>query len=115
MNDVKIIIGESLEDDGKAFIDAWRRAEKGEDVRERVLVFESWELLAKVMTGERFRLLKHVHANPEPSISALARSLGRQYRRVHADVAALESAGLLTRHAGSLHATADTLKADIRL
>ncbi len=115
MNDVKIIVGGSLEDDGKAFVDAWRRAEKGEDVHERALVFESWELLAKVMTGERFRLLKHVHAHPEPSISALARSLGRQYRRVHADVAALESAGLLARRAGSVHATADTLKADIRL
>ena len=115
MNDVQIIVGGSLEDDGKAFVDVWRRAESGEDVRERALVFESWELLAKVMTGERFRLLKHVHAHPEPSISALARSLGRNYRRVHADVAALEAAGLLARRAGSIHATAGRLKADIRL
>ena len=114
-NDIKIGIGGSLEDDGKAFVAAWRRTERGGDVHERALVFESWELLTKVMTGERFRLLKHVHAHPEPSISALARSLGRQYRRVHADVAALESVGLLARHAGALHATADTLKADIRL
>lgn len=97
MSEVKLIIGGSLEDDGKAFVDAWRRAEKGEQAQERSIVFESWELLASVMTGERFRLLKHVHANPEPSISALARSLGRQYRRVHADVTALESAGLLSR------------------
>ena len=41
-------------------------------------------MLSKVLTGERYRLLKHVHAHPEPSISALARALGRQYRRVHA-------------------------------
>ena len=115
MNDVKLIVGGRLEDDAKAFVDAWRRAESGADVHERALVFESWDMLAKVLTGERVRLLKHVHAHPEPSISALARSLGRQYRRVHADVAALESAGLLARHAGAVHATADTLKADIRL
>ena len=120
MKDVKLIVGGRLEDDArafvdKAFVDAWRRAESGEDVHERTLAFESWDVLAKVLTGERVRLLKHVHAHPEPSISALARSLGRHYRRVHADVAALEQAGLLAREAGAVHATADTLKAEIRL
>jgi predicted transcriptional regulator len=111
-----LIAGGGLEDDAKGFLDAWHRSEHGEEVSERALVFESWEALAKVLTGERFRLLKHLHAHPEPSISALARSLGRQYRRVHAnDVAALEAAGLLTRPQGAVHSTADTLKADIRL
>ena len=105
----------AFEDDAAAFVDASRRTERGEDVRERALAFEGWEALAKVMTGERYRLLKHVHAHPEPSVSALARSLGRQYRRVHADVAALEEAGLLARSGDGVHATADTLKADIRL
>ena len=115
MNDVKLIVGGRLEDDAKAFVNAWRRAESGKAVRERVLSFESWDILAKVLTGERVRLLKHVHAHPEPSISALARSLGRQYRRVHADVAALEQTGLLAREAGEVRATADCLKAEIRL
>jgi predicted transcriptional regulator len=68
-----------------------------------------------VRNGERYRLLKHVHAHPEPSVSALARSLGRKYRRVHVDVAALESAGRLERQQGAVFATADSLKADIRL
>jgi predicted transcriptional regulator len=67
------------------------------------------------MTGERYRLLRHLHRHPEPSVSALARALGRQYRRVHADVAALEQAGLLDRSGGTVHATADTIRADIRL
>ena len=115
MTDVKLIVGGSLKDDDAAFVSAWHRAEKGEDVCERALVFESWEALAKVLTGERYRLLKYVHAHPAPSISALARSLGRQYRRVHADVVALEAAGLLARLEGAVHTTADTLKADIRL
>jgi len=115
MTEVKVSVGGSLEDDAAAFVDAWHRTERGEAVRERVLAFESWEGLAKVMTGERYRLLRHVNQHPEPSVSALARALGRQYRRVHADVAALEQAGLLERAGGTVHATADTIRADIRL
>jgi predicted transcriptional regulator len=115
MSDVKVIVGGDIEDDGAAFIDAWHRAERGEPVEEHVLAFESWEGLSRVLTGERFRLLRHIHAHPEPSVSALARALGRQYRRVHADVAALEEAGLLARDGGTVRATADTIRADIRL
>jgi predicted transcriptional regulator len=113
--DLKVIVGGRLENDAAAFVDSWRRSERGENIRERTLAFENWQALAKVLTGERYRLLKHVHAHPEPSVSALARSLHRQYRRVHADVAALEAVGLLARSEGGVRTTADTLKADIKL
>ncbi len=113
---VKVIVGGALADDLAAFRSAWERAERGEHVEpDRVLAFESWEGLASVLTGERYRLLRHVHAHPEPSVSALARALGRQYRRVHADVAALEQVGLLDRSAGTVRATADRLQAVIEL
>jgi predicted transcriptional regulator len=115
MDEVKILVGGGVEDDAAAFLDAWHRSERGEAVQERVLAFESWEGLARVMTGERYRVLRHLHARPEPSVSSLARALGRQYRRVHADVAALEDAGLLDRSAGTVRATADRITADIRL
>ncbi len=116
VDDVKIVVGGSAEDDAAAFVAAWGRAERGEAaLDERVLSFESWEGLAAVMTGERYRLLRHLHARPEPSVSALARSLGRQFRRVHADVAALEGAGLISRSPGSVRATADRIQAEIRL
>ena len=115
MTAVKLIVGGSLEDDAAAFLDAWHRTRRGGRVRERAIVFESWEALASVLTGERYRLLRHLHAHPEPSVSSLARSLGRQYRRVHADVKALEEAGLLARVQGAVRTTADTIKADIRL
>lgn len=115
MKNVKVIVGGSLDDDGLAFLEAWHRSARGEEVTERVLTFESWEALASVMTGERYRLLRHVHRHPEPSVSALARALGRQYRRVHADVAALEHAGLLDRSQGAVRATADSISAEIRL
>jgi predicted transcriptional regulator len=115
MKHVKITVGGGIEDDAAAFVDAWRRSEKGERVSDRSIAFESWEGLTKVLTGERYRLLRHLHAHPEPSVSSLARSLGRQYRRVHADVVALETAGLIARSATGLRATADCIKADIRL
>jgi len=115
MDDLKVIVGGTIEDDAAAFLDAWRRAEKGESVNDRVLAFESWEGLAQVMTAERYRLLRHLHVHPEPSVSALARALGRQYRRVHADVAALERAGLLDRANGAVRATADRIGVEIRL
>jgi predicted transcriptional regulator len=75
MADVKLIIGGSLEDDTAAFLDAWHHAERGETVKQRVLAFESWEGLAQVMIGERYRLLRHLHQHqhPEPSVSVLAR------------------------------------------
>ena len=115
MDDVKAIVGGTAADDAAAFVDSWHRAERGETVPERVLAFESWEGLAKVMTGERYRLLRHLHGHTEASVSALARALGRQYRRVHADVAALEEVGLLDRSAGDVRATVDRIVADIRL
>jgi predicted transcriptional regulator len=115
MAETKIIVGGSLEDDAAAFLDAWRRVESGEQISEMALAFESWEALAAIMTGERYRLMRHIHAHPEPSVSALARALGRQYRRVHADVAALEEAGLLDRSAGEVRATVDKITAEIRL
>jgi len=115
MAETRVIVGGGLEEDAAAFLDAWRRAERGDDTEEVVLAFESWELLASVMTGERYRLLRHLHAHPEPSVSALARALGRQYRRVHADVAALEEAGLLDRSEGMVRTQIDKITAEIRL
>ncbi len=113
--DMKIVVGGTAEDDAAAFLDAVERADRGEPVHERVLSFQSWEGLASVMTGERYRLLRHLHANPEPSINALARSLGRQYRRVHDDVTVLEGVGLVVRNDGSVRTTADAIQAEIRL
>jgi predicted transcriptional regulator len=83
--------------------------------RERVLAFESWEGLASVLTTERYRLLRSLHAHPEKSVNALARSLGRQYRRVHEDVTVLERAGLVDRSDGEVRATADRISAEVVL
>jgi len=113
--DVKLQVGGTLRDDLVAFKDAWKRAEAGDDRQARVIAFESWEGLASVMTGERYRLLRHLHAHPEKSINALAQALQRQYRRVHEDVTVLEKAGLVERADGQVRATADRLSAVVVL
>ena len=116
MSGVKITVGGALEKEAsRRFVDAWGRAKRGEIFQERRLAFESWEALSSVMTGERLRLLRHLHAHPEPSVSALARALGRQYRRVHGDVAALEAVGLVVRADGAVRVTADTVTAEVQL
>ncbi len=113
---VKVLVGGSLSDDLEAFRTAWQRAERGENVEpDRVLAFESWDGLSSVLTRERYRLLRHLHTQREPSVSALARHIGRHLRRVQADVSALELAGLIDRSHGDVRTTADRLTATIEL
>jgi predicted transcriptional regulator len=72
---VKPEVATIFNDMAREFVDVWKRAEAGENVRPAcVLSFESWDGLASVMTGERYRLLLHLHTHPEPSVSALARA-----------------------------------------
>ena len=116
VEEIKVTVGGSLQEDLAAFRHAWEQAEHGQvSAPDRMLAFESWEGLASVLTGERFKLLRHLHAHPEPSISALARNVGRHLRRVQADVHALEQAGLVDRSQGFVRTTADRISADIAL
>ncbi len=112
---MKIVVGGTAEDDAAAFLDAVERADRGEHVHERMLSFQGWEGLASVMTRGRYRLLRHLHAHPEPSVDALVRALGRQYRQVVKDVTVLESAGLVARNEGSVRTTAGTIQAEVWL
>jgi predicted transcriptional regulator len=96
--------GESAEAMARRFIDAWHRPERGDAVDEHHLSFESWEGLTRVLTGKRVELLRHLHRHGARSIAELARALGRDYKRVHADVAALATAGLIDRTPSGLRA-----------
>jgi predicted transcriptional regulator len=62
------------------------------------------------VTPKRLELLRHVHRRRAQSIRALALALGRDYRRVHEDVAALLEAGLLDRDESGLHADDEAVK-----
>src|SRR5216683_770819 len=96
MSDVKITVGGAIEEDAAGrFVDAWHRGERGETFHERHLAFESWDALARILTGKRMELLRYVRRHKITSIRALAKALERDYSNVHADVQALTAAGLL--------------------
>ena len=59
MSDMKFTVGGAMEDEAsRKFIDAWHRAERGETFHERHLAFESWEALARVLTGKLVGFLR---------------------------------------------------------
>ena len=62
-----------------------------------VIAFESMDVLLKALTAGRWRLLRRLRADGPTSIRRLARLLERDYRGVHADVAALVDVGLIAR------------------
>lgn len=117
MSDMKIHVGDSLDDMGRRFVDAWRRAEAGDVATERHLSFDSFETLTRVLTPKRLQLLRHIHGRPSANVAALAREVGRDYKRVHEDVEALSAAGLIERGAGgtTLVAPYDAIQTTIAL
>jgi predicted transcriptional regulator len=95
---------ENLAASGRRFVRAWRRAERGDPVREEHLSFESLEGLMATLSPKRIELVRLVRRRPNLSIAALARALGRDYKRVHGDVRALTTAGLLEHGTAGLRA-----------
>ena len=103
---------------GARFVDAWYSAESGTltgGTAECHLSFDSFAILASLMTPKRLALLSHVHRQPPHSIRALALALGRDYRRVHDDVEALTDAGLIERGPDGLRADYETLHIETRI
>ncbi len=97
-------------------LDAIARAEAGDLRAESHVTFESWDGLARVLTAKRLELLRCLHARSADSVADLARTLGRDYKRVHEDVDILSSAGLIERlEKGALSARFDQIRAAIDL
>jgi predicted transcriptional regulator len=112
----QIFVGGSLRDAADRVADAWHEAERGAALNPQDNVtFASWSALASVMTEKRYELLRHLHGRPAPSIRALARDLGRDFKRVHEDVTALEAIGLIEREEGMLRADYNEIRAAIRI
>lgn len=108
MSEVRLEIGDATQDALAPLARAWTLAPRAPP-SERTLAFESWDSLSALLTGERYRILRHLHAHPEKSVTALAEALDRQFRRVHEDVTVLEMAGLIDSSAGEVKVTADKL------
>ncbi len=116
MSHVKITVGGTMEEEAsRRLVNAWHRAERGETFHERHLAFESWDALARVMTGKRMELLHYVRRHKVTSVRALAKALGRDYSNVHADVQALTAAGLLDTADGGVQADYDVIETKIAI
>jgi len=77
---------------------AWKAAEAGLPVEpSSKLCFVDWAALCAVLTPKRYELIRQLRREPAAGIRALARTLGRDVKRVHADVVALEELGLIRR------------------
>lgn len=109
-----IHVGGSFADDAKRVLAAVARAENGEPVRpETHISFQDWDTFFRILTPTRIALLRHVHDHHVPSIRALSQAVGRDYRRVYADVEALLTAGLVERRGTALATEWDGAEADI--
>ena len=99
MNEVKLMV-ESLDQFFDGASTAARRIDRG-DIKQQAaqISFESMELLLKVLTPNRWVLLRKLRAIGASSIRGLAHGLGRDYRGVHADVTALREVGRIERRA----------------
>jgi predicted transcriptional regulator len=113
--DVDLHIGGSFDDAAGRFARAWHRAEQGEHLSEEHLTFVDWEAFSQTMTAKRLELLRHLHRNPAASTASLARSLGRNYRRVHDDVEILTKAGLIDQDETGLRVGYDEIRSVIAL
>jgi len=83
--------------------------------QERHLAFESWDTLARVLTGKRMELLRYVRRHNVTSVRGLAKALGRDYSNVHADIQALAAAGLVDTTDGGVRADYDAIETKIAI
>jgi predicted transcriptional regulator len=104
-----------LEDMGQRFVDAFQRAQAGEAVDERHITFPSLEEMMSALTPRRLELLRQLRREEVASVKALARALGRDYKRVHEDVKTLEAAGLIVREDGRIGVPWAALAAEVAL
>lgn len=95
--EINIGVGDAVRT-ARGFIDAWKKAERGEKLKaEHRLFFENLETLLKTLTAGRWVLLKTLRSNGSSSVRALAKALNRDYKNVHLDVRLLEQVGLISR------------------
>ena len=117
-NEKHIKIGiESPEEGLKRFINAWEQAQSNSQNNcETHLNFEDLTTLLSVLTPRRLDLLKTLRPMGSTSVRKLAGVLARDYKNVHADVRALENAGLIERDSHqAIHAPWDVIEASLRL
>lgn len=105
-----IQVGGTLRQAAAEVVAAWNKAAAGEAVEPTdKTMFVTWSALASVMTDKRHALIAHLHEHPASSIRALAREIGRDYKRVHDDLQMLAAVGLVEFDGNSWRADYDEI------
>jgi len=95
MSEVKITVGGAMEDEGA-----------------RHVAFESWDALARVLTGKRMDLLRYVRRH---NLASVRRRRWNAITAMCADVQALTAAGLLDSENGRVRADYDAIETKIAI
>jgi len=102
----------ALTDMGKRFTAAWKSGRSAA----HVFTFESPAALFRVLSPKRWELLERLQSLGPSSLRGLARSLERDVKRVHEDVAALIEVGLIEKtEQGRIHVPFEVIEADFEL
>jgi predicted transcriptional regulator len=97
---------------GRRFTAAWRTGKSSA----HVFTFESPSALFRVLTPKRWEILERLQQLGPSSLRGLARSLERDVKRVHEDVAALIEVGLVQKtERGRIHVPFTVIEADFQL
>jgi predicted transcriptional regulator len=76
--------------------DVWGRLEKGEKVKKHeAIYFENLDVLRKVLTEERLRIVRMIKKGHPASIYELSKRLGRDVKNTFDDVQFLAQVGLV--------------------
>lgn len=102
----------ALADMGKRFTAAWKSGKSSA----HVFTFESPAALFRVITPKRWEVLERLQQLGPSSLRGLARSLERDVKRVHEDVAALIQVGLVEKtERGQVFVPFTVIEADFQL
>lgn len=103
-----------LDEIGRNFADAWNKGEATGP--QATFTFSSPAQLFSVITPKRWELIEHLQGIGAVSVRGLARSLGRDVKRVHEDVVALIDWGIVERtEDGKICVPFDVIHADFDL
>ena len=94
VKEIKVII-RPLEEDFDEVVEAFKRIERREEFEEEKIVVESLDVLRKILTPERMRILQVIKNEKPGSIYELAKLLGRDRAAVIRDLEVLQKIGLV--------------------